>query len=202
MNDSIKREQSELVRSAEHENLRTKCNKRILILDGSPKKNGRTASLKKAFIEGAKESGNNVTDLYLHKMSIKGCLACDACRNGKVERCVQHDDMDTIFDEFLKADVVVFTSPMMWGTVSGQLRIATDRFYAFCWNPVWQGVFKSKQMAMMMTAGADGQMPEEQLYSVPLCWYGIFEYLGMKSIGTVLGAGKEEEARTLGLSIE
>jgi multimeric flavodoxin WrbA len=175
--------------------------KKILILDGSPKRNGRTASLKKAFVEGVKENGNKVTDLYLHKMNLKGCLACDACKLGRTERCVQHDDMDTIFEEFIKADVVVFISPMMWGTVSAQLRIGTDRFYAFCWNPAWQGVFKGKQMVLMMTAGADGQMPTEQLYAVPLHWYGIFEYLGMKSIGTVLGAGKEEEANKLGCSI-
>jgi hypothetical protein len=56
-------------------------------------------------------------------------------------------------------------------------------------------------MVLMMTAGADGQMPEEQLYQPALHWFSIFEYLGMKSIGTVLGAGKEEEARKLGASI-
>ena len=175
---------------------------KILILDGSPKKNGKTAGLKRAFIEGASQNGHEIVDLYLHKMNIKGCLACDACRNGKVERCVQHDEMNIIFDELIKADVVVFTSPMMWGTVSGQLRIATDRFYAYCWNPKWQGVFKGKLMVLMMTAGADGQIPEEQLYQPALHWYSIFEYLGMKSIGTVLGAGKEKEARRLGGSIK
>ena len=174
--------------------------KKILILDGSPKKNGKTASLKNAFIEGAKQKGHEVTDLYLHKMHLKGCLACDACKLGKTARCVQKDDMDIIFDEFIKADMVVFASPMMWGTVSAQLRLGTDRFYALC--NTMMDVFKGKQMALLMTAGADGQMPEEQLYAVPLHWYGVFEYLGMKNIGTVLGAGKEEEARQLGASIK
>ena len=173
---------------------------KILILDGSPKKNGKTARLKNAFIEGAKQKGHEVTDLYLHKMNTKGCLACDACKLGKTARCVQKDDMDIIFDEFIKADMVVFASPMMWGTVSAQLRLGTDRFYALC--NTMMDVFKGKQMALLMTAGADGQMPEEQLYAVPLHWYGVFEYLGMKNIGTVLGAGKEEEARQLGASIK
>lgn len=176
--------------------------KKILVLDGSPKKNGKTASLKKAFIQGAFQNGHEVMDMYLHKMNLHGCLACDACKLGKVARCVQRDDMDIIFDEFVKADVVVFTSPMMWGTVSAQLRLGTDRFYAFCWNPAWQGVFKAKQMVLIMTAGADGQMPENQLYQPALHWYSIFEYLGMNSIGTVLGVGKEEEARRVGASIK
>jgi multimeric flavodoxin WrbA len=173
--------------------------KRILILDGSPKKNGKTASLKNAFIEGAKLAGNEVSDLYLHKMNIKGCLACDACKLGKAERCVQKDDMDSVFDEMIKAEVVVFVSPMMWGNVSAQLRMGTDRFYALC-NTAPE-VFRGKQMVLLMTAGADGHMKEEQLYGPALSWYAIFEFLGMKSIGTVLGAGKEEEARTLGASI-
>lgn len=173
--------------------------KNILILDGSPRKNGKTANLKKAFIEGAKQNGNEVTDLYLHKMNLHGCLACDACKLGKVARCVQHDDMDTVFEAFIHADVVVFTSPMMWGTVSAQLRMGTDRLYALC--NTMMDVFKDKQMALLMTAGADGQMPEEQLYAVPLHWYGIFEYLGMKNIGIVLGADKDDEARKLGESI-
>lgn len=176
--------------------------KKILVLDGSPKKNGKTASLKKAFIQGAFQNSHEVMDLYLHKMNLHGCLACDACKLGKVARCVQRDDMDIIFDEFIKADVVVFTSPMMWGTVSAQLRLGTDRLYAFCWNPAWQGVFKAKQMVLIMTAGADGQMPENQIYQPALHWYSIFEYLGMNSIGTVLGVGKEEEARRLGASIK
>ena len=174
--------------------------KNILILDGSPRKNGRTASLKKAFAEGAMQSGNEVKDLYLHRMNLHGCLACDACKHGKIARCVQHDDMDTIFEEFIKADVVVFVSPMMWSTVSAQLRMGTDRLYALC-NTMPE-VFKTKQMVLLMTAGADGHIPEEQLYAIPLHWYGIFEYLGMKNIGTVLGAGKEEEARRLGESIK
>ena len=33
---------------------------KILILNGSPRKNGATASLMKALIEGAKENGNEI----------------------------------------------------------------------------------------------------------------------------------------------
>ena len=68
--------------------------KKILILNGSPRKNGSTASLVKAFTDGANNAGNEVRDFYLSDMKINGCLACEACsRNGG--HCVQKDEMDT-----------------------------------------------------------------------------------------------------------
>ncbi len=53
--------------------------KKILILNGSPRKNGKTASLIDAFVEGAESTGNEVNNLYLNSMNIKGCLACEKC---------------------------------------------------------------------------------------------------------------------------
>lgn len=84
--------------------------KKILILNGSPRKNGKTTSLVKAFTEGAERSGNEVRELYLNSMNIKGCLACEYCRShGGV--CSQKDDMQTVNEAFLWADVVVFARP-------------------------------------------------------------------------------------------
>ncbi|MBQ3417545.1 MAG: hypothetical protein IJH32_06900 [Ruminococcus sp.] len=40
----------------------------IFILNGSPRKKGSIASLIKAFVEGAKESGNEVREAYIHGM--------------------------------------------------------------------------------------------------------------------------------------
>lgn len=53
--------------------------KRIAILNGSPRRNGKTASLVKAFTEDATEAGNEVKELYLQGMNIGGCLACANC---------------------------------------------------------------------------------------------------------------------------
>lgn len=50
--------------------------KNIAILNGSPRKNGNTSALVKAFTEGAKKSGNNVTEFFLDCMNIHGCKGC------------------------------------------------------------------------------------------------------------------------------
>ena len=64
--------------------------KNILVLNGSPRKNGSTASLIKAFAEGAKESGNEVREAYIQGMEINACLGCDACMKTHAG-CVQKD---------------------------------------------------------------------------------------------------------------
>lgn len=165
--------------------------KKILILNGSPRKNGKTNSLVKAFTEGAESAGHEVRDLYLTGMNIHGCLACEACsRNGGT--CVQRDDMDRVNEAYEWADVVVFASPMFWGTFSGQLKTTVDRLYAVQ-NKL--GYDHKKETALIMTARGS-------YYDMSLDFYSIFtDILGWKNHGTILGAGKEEEARKLGANL-
>ena len=156
------------------------------------KKNGKTASLVNAFADGAKSAGNEIKDMYLTGMNIKGCLACEACKkNGG--NCVQKDDMETVNEAFLWADVIVFASPVFWGNISGQLKIAVDRLFAL-FNKYSSEELK-KKCVLIMTAGAP-------MYEQSQAFYGIFpQYLGWESLGEILGAGKEEEAKALGASI-
>lgn len=170
--------------------------KNILILNGSARKNGNTAQLIDAFIEGAKSKGHHIETFYLQSMDIRGCTGCGACKNTQEKRenpCVQKDDMAQIYSAFLKADVVVFASPIYFFSITGPLKTATDRLYAFA--NLLEPQSLQKEGILLMTAGASD-------YSQPTRWYGYFEkYCGWKDLGKVLGSGKTEEARTLGSSI-
>jgi hypothetical protein len=53
-----------------------KMPKKIVILNGSPRKNGNTASLTAAFKRGAEEAGHTVTEFFPAHMKINGCLGC------------------------------------------------------------------------------------------------------------------------------
>ena len=102
----------------------------IMILNGSPRKNGNTAKLVQSFKEGAESVGNRVQEFYLPGMNISGCKGClKACKN-PASPCVQKDDMEGIYSAFSKADVVVFASPVYFWTVTGQLKTTADRLYA------------------------------------------------------------------------
>lgn len=101
--------------------------------------------------------------------------------------------MGEIYEAFQWADVVVFASPVYFGTITGTLKTANDRIYSM-WNKLgYHGI--RKESVLLMTAGAP-------MYDQPLLWYRIFSrYNGWRSVGEVLGAGKTEEAKEIGASI-
>ena len=168
--------------------------KKIMILNGSPRKNGKTASLVKAFTQGAESAGNEVKEFYIDGMKIASCKACEACsRNGGY--CPQKDDMERINDAYVWADVIVFASPMYWGTISGQLKTTVDRLYAIQNRLGYFAPGSQKETAFIMTARGD-------YYQQALDFYHIFtDIMKWKNWGTVLGAVKEEEARQMGAAI-
>ena len=50
--------------------------KKIVVLNGSPRKNGNTSALVREFTKGAESVGNTVTEFFLNSMDIHGCLGC------------------------------------------------------------------------------------------------------------------------------
>lgn len=166
--------------------------KKIMILNGAGRRNGSTATLVKAFIEGAGSSGNEVKEFFLQEMNIHGCIGCNVCsKDGG--NCIQHDDMELIYSAFEWADVVVFASPVYWGSITGTLKTTADRLYAMLSRLKRHGF--AKEGILLMTAGSP-------IYDQALMWYsGYSRYNGWKNLGIVLGQGKSAEAKKLGASI-
>ncbi len=104
--------------------------KKIVILNGSPRKNGNTAALIDAFARGAEASGHAVARFDLQGMNIHPCVGC--LRGGKTPGgpCAQKDDMDRIYPAYREADVLVLASPMYYWSVTAQLKAALDRLFA------------------------------------------------------------------------
>jgi len=50
---------------------------KILILSGSPRKNGNSDRLCDEFLRGAQESGHEVEKIRVAEKKISPCLACD-----------------------------------------------------------------------------------------------------------------------------
>ena len=99
--------------------------KRVLILMGSPRKNGNTQILCDAFARGAEEAGNVVEQVVIRDKDINGCVACGACRrNGGT--CIQQDDMQEVYRQIEAADAIVLGSPIYYYTWSGQMKTVLD----------------------------------------------------------------------------
>ena len=180
--------------------------KKIVILNGSPRKNGNTSALVKAFTEGAESAGNTVTEFLLDRMDIHGCKGCFGGGKDPDHPCVQRDDMEKIYPVYKEADIVVLASPLYYWTFSGQLKCAFDRLFAVAeCDPDYRN--PKKECVLLMAA--EGYGFDESTY-----WYDRLEkHLGWKSLGKVLCGGvmgisdikdneKLEEARRLGSSIQ
>jgi len=86
---------------------------RIVVLTGSPRKNGNTNYLADQFIKGAKEAGHEVFRFNAATSEVHPCIGCNHC--GMDGPCVYDDDFTNILrPEIVKADMVVFCSPMYY----------------------------------------------------------------------------------------
>ena len=66
--------------------------KKILLMMGSPRKEGNSATLAKQLAAGAEATGAEVESFYLHGMNIQPCTACDECRKETGKGCVIDDE--------------------------------------------------------------------------------------------------------------
>ena len=81
--------------------------KKILVLNGSARKNGSTIKLVQAFSEGAIRAGHHVQEFYLDSMNIHSCKGCLRAGKDSKSPCSQKDDMDKIYSAFSECDVLV-----------------------------------------------------------------------------------------------
>ena len=103
--------------------------KQILIVKGSPRKNGNTSAVADAFAKGASESGNTVTEVVLKDKTIGDWMGCGACQgNGGI--CVQKDDMTEIYEAMKSADVIALASPVYFYTWTSLMKRMIDRTFA------------------------------------------------------------------------
>lgn len=94
----------------------------ILILNGSPRPNGNTAAMIRAYAEGANEAGHIIHVVDVCKMKINGCLACEYCHTKGNGVCIQKDDMQEVYPLLEQAEMIVLASPIYYHSFTGQLQ--------------------------------------------------------------------------------
>ena len=99
--------------------------KKVLIISGSPRKDGNSDILCSRFMQGAEEAGNTVEKVFLHDLKIGHCMACYGCR--KTKKCVQKDDMEALLDKMVNADVLVLATPVYFYSMDGMVKTMIDR---------------------------------------------------------------------------
>ena len=132
---------------------------KIVVLTGSPRRNGNSAYLADQFIKGAQEKGHEIYRFDCAFKQVEPCRACNRC--GMDGPCIFNDDFSELRPHLIEADMVVFATPMYYFGISAQMKRVIDRFYAI----------KSDAEPML------------QHYRT------MMDYLGWESVGEVVAPG-------------
>ena len=157
--------------------------KKIVVLNGSPRRRGNTAALVREFTRGAEEAGHTVTEFFLDGMEIHGCKGCFGGCSSRECPCVQQDDMGKIYPAVKDSDVVVLASPLYYWNMSGQLRTAVDRLFAL--EEGDGNLLRGCGRASCLLMAAEGNGFED----VRTYYDHLMEHLRWKNLGHVLAGG-------------
>ena len=104
---------------------------KILVINGSSRKNGNTAKLSNALITRSIQRGNQVEKYNIYDLNIGPCTACGKCYKKKTVPCIIDDDFNKIVESIKEAEVIVFSTPVYFYSIPGALKNLIDRMYAF-----------------------------------------------------------------------
>ena len=153
---------------------------KIVVLEGSPNKNGSTHILADCFRQGAEGAGHTVEMVDVAHADIHPCTGCIHC--GYEGPCVQKDDVEGIREKILEADMLVFATPLYYYGMSAQLKTVVDRFCAY--NSSITG--KHMKSALLTVAWNSDDWTFDALESH---YKTLVRYLDFQDQGMVLGRG-------------
>lgn len=99
----------------------------VLMLNGSPRKNGNTAialeEMKKVF----EAEGVHAEVVQVGNKAVRGCVACRRC--AELGKCVFDDVVNELAPKFEKADGLVVASPVYYASANATLIAVLDRLF-------------------------------------------------------------------------
>lgn len=167
---------------------------KILVLQGSPRLEGNTAKMCEAFAEGAREAGHIIHVMNVACMSISECQGCLQCHDiepgNEFEaslrpddgQCAIRDDMDEIYALWNEVDMMVFASPIYYGSPTAPILAVLHRSLAK-FVPA-----KVKKTALFLTS-----FYEDVYLAAEYIYYGYFQgYFNVEDCGVFTYASLDE----------
>ncbi len=153
---------------------------KIVVLCGSPRRNGNTNYLATQFIKGAGEKGHEVFRFDCAHAKMQGCLGCNHC--GMDGDCVLDDDFkNTLLPKLLDADMVVICTPMYYFGFTSQIKAVVDRFYSRTYK-----LTGGKKTAFLMAYANNSKNDEAPMVSH---YKRLADYMEWEDMGMVIAPG-------------
>lgn len=184
--------------------------KKVLVLSGSPQREGNTSALVGWFAEGARSKGAHVeiVPVAFLKYKAPGCTACRVCQKRTAYGCVIDDEAKPVLAKMAEVDVIVMATPMFFFAPSAQLKIIFDRMFSlYKWDNqagTMQTILKNKTFVLIASAYEDiGLEALEKPFALTADYTGMrYESLLVPDAGVSgdvkKNAGVREKAFALG----
>lgn len=100
----------------------------VLVINGSPNKDGRCAQCAVRLAKGFESKGHAVETVCLYDVKMGICNSCGTgwgnCAQGS---CVLEDDFAALYESMSKAEAVCFVTPVYWHDLSEAMKMLVDR---------------------------------------------------------------------------
>jgi multimeric flavodoxin WrbA len=149
----------------------------ILILIGSPRRNGNIANMVNLFKSYLEVEQIKTEILFLYDYNISACIDCRCCKTDDFI-CKTKDDMNLIYEKMESADLIIFGTPIYWYGPTAKTKLLIDRLRPYYLNHKLDG----KKVALFMTSATgetDADLTREMFNRV-------FNTLLLKKIGDLV----------------
>lgn len=101
----------------------------ILVLNGSPKgQKSNTLKLTQSFLEGMSANfKHNIKTVDIVSKTINHCLGCYVCWTKTPGICVIKDDMQNLMEEYINADLIIWSFPLYYFGMPSKIKAFLDR---------------------------------------------------------------------------
>jgi len=100
---------------------------KVLIINGSPRKDGNTSIAVNEMVKTFTEEGVETKVVQIGNEAIRGCIACGACASKK--KCAFDDVVNELAPIFEEADGLVVASPVYYASPNATLIACLDRLF-------------------------------------------------------------------------
>ena len=104
-------------------------NARLLVINCSPVRTGATAEIVN-LVSDCLRDRYEVKTICIDDFDISFCKGCRTCHN--TAKCIQHDDVDMVIEQFEWSDIIISVAPSYWADVPGQFKVFIDRCTPWC----------------------------------------------------------------------
>jgi multimeric flavodoxin WrbA len=159
---------------------------KIITILGSPRTKGNTAKVLSMF-EDSVGAKHDIERINIARYKVGGCLGCYKCKEIKDEPgCVQKDDALTIFEKMIRADAIVYASPLYCWSFTSQMKPLIDRHFCLvsdAGTPDHNSLISGKSAALLVSCAGP---IEGNCDAIQRIFAGFTGYLGLTAKGNFI----------------